>query len=130
MQLFQANLEKSGGGFTRFGIPFLRSICCCVREAINRKKVREIGCFKNFSKILQKPINSETKPLSEGDELILMAKAIVLTSLTHFYYDDEGVAEMIALEFASSIATLVSSIKIDVLFGQYRTFYGFGHFLF
>jgi len=40
-----------------------------------------------------------------------MAKAIVLTSLTHFYYDDEGVAEMIALEYASSIATLVSSVQ-------------------
>ena len=37
-----------------------------------------------------------------------MAKAIVLTSLTNFYYDDEGITEMISLNYASSIATLVS----------------------
>ncbi|CAG5105380.1 Oidioi.mRNA.OKI2018_I69.chr1.g2080.t1.cds [Oikopleura dioica] len=114
LQLFKANLEKTGGGYTRFGIPFLRSICCCIREAINRKKVREIGCLRNFSKILEKPITSETKPLAEGDEWILMAKAIVLTSLTNFYYDDEGITEMISLDFASSIATLLPETLIDI----------------
>ena len=44
-----------------------------------------------------------------------MAKAIVLTSLTNFYYDDEGISEMISLDYASSIATLVSLKYIDML---------------
>lgn len=99
-------MRKAGGGHTRHGIPFLRCLGCCSREAINRQKLREFHIFSIWREVLNLSINTTgpTTSLSESDELLLEAKRVILTSLTNFYYDEESLKDMLRHNYCSLIS--------------------------
>ena len=84
LKVFVANLRKTGG-HTKDGLPFLKCIDCCTREAINRNRIRELGVFDIWKDIL----DMDRKEHGDPDGLLLKAQNIILFSLTNFYYDDD-----------------------------------------
>ena len=115
-------MNKAGGGYTRDGLPFLKCICCCTREAINRTKLKELGIFEiwaetlrmkeipNTSERSERPENSGSEQKSTGNaetlkaneasnKLLMEAKSVILLSIPNFYYDEDSLLSMIKLDY-------------------------------
>lgn len=109
------NMKKAGGGHTRHGLPFLRCLHCCSREAINRQKLREANIFDIWSEVLKRSVPTTSKTsVSEADQLVLEAKKIILTSLTNFYYDDESIKEMLRHQYCFLLSSHIPETLIHV----------------
>ena len=99
LEVFIANLNKAGGGHTKNGLPFLRCIACCTREAINRTKLKDLGIFELFEDTLKR---SEANQQNQNlDSYFHEAKNIIISSLTNYYYDDDSLLTMVSLNYCS-----------------------------
>ena len=98
LEVFIANLNKAGGGHTKTGLPFLKCIACCTREAINRTKLKDLGVFEIFEDTLKRSQMSEQE---QDARYFHEAKNIIISSLTNYYYDDESLLTMVSLNYCS-----------------------------
>ena len=80
LRIFVANL-CSCQGHTKDGLPFLKCIDACTREAINRTRIRELGVFDIWADLLKK----ERSDANDPEHLLLKAQNIILYSTTRVY---------------------------------------------
>ena len=118
-------MNKAGGGYTRDGLPFLKCICCCTREAINRTKLKELGIFEIWAETLrmkeipnaERPEHSESEQKSNAEtiksnKLLMEAKSIILLSIPNFYYDEDSLLSMIKLDYCLYLTDNLKEIFI------------------
>lgn len=125
-------MNKAGGGYTRDGLPFLKCICCCTREAINRTKLKELGIFEIWAETLrmkeipnaertehsgsEQKSNVETIKLIKSNEasnkLLMEAKSVILLSIPNFYYDEDSLLSMIKLDYCLYLTDNLKEIFI------------------
>ena len=122
-------MNKAGGGYTRDGLPFLKCICCCTREAINRTKLKELGIFEIWAETLrmkeipntERPEHSESDQKSNAEamksneasnKLLMEAKSIILLSIPNFYYDEDSLLSMIKLDYCLYLTDNLKEIFI------------------